>query len=59
MNALVEAAAVELLCDQPVLVDTPSNSGKGLQIARCPGCQVALWSHYAGAGPVLAFVRVA
>ena len=25
---------------------------------RCPACKVALWSHYAGAGPKIAFVRV-
>ena len=27
-------------------------------VARCPSCQVALWSHYAGAGPLVSFVRV-
>jgi hypothetical protein len=40
------------------MVDTPSNSGKGQKIARCPKCRVALWSHYAGAGERLRFVRV-
>jgi hypothetical protein len=40
------------------MVDTPSCSGKGQQIARCPQCHVALWSHYAGAGKAVAFVRV-
>jgi len=40
------------------LVDTPSNSGKGQKIARCPRCRVALWSHYAGAGDAVRFVRV-
>ena len=25
---------------------------------RCPRCQVAVWSHYAGAGDKLSFVRV-
>jgi hypothetical protein len=42
----------------PELVDTPSHSGQGQQIARCPSCRIAVWSHYAGAGPVLRFVRV-
>ena len=37
---------------------TPSNSGKGQKIARCPVCRVALWSTYAGAGDALHFVRV-
>ena len=27
-------------------------------ISRCPGCQVALWSTYPGAGPSILFVRV-
>jgi len=40
------------------MIDTPSNSGKGQVIARCPTCYVALWSHYAGAGTRLSFVRV-
>jgi len=46
------------LAGRPELIDTPSNSGKGQKIARCPKCHVALWSNYAGAGPVLRFVRV-
>jgi hypothetical protein len=25
---------------------------------RCPSCKVAVWSHYPGAGPKIAFVRV-
>jgi hypothetical protein len=40
------------------LVATPSASGKGQRIARCPACRVALWSHYAGLGDRLCFVRV-
>jgi hypothetical protein len=49
---------VRVLGGTPVLVDTPSASGKGQRIARCPRCQVALWSHYSGAGPRFAFLRV-
>ena len=30
----------------------------GQKIARCPKCRLALWSHYAGAGPILSFIRV-
>jgi hypothetical protein len=33
-------------------------SGKGQKIARCPHCRIALWSHYAGAGDAVCFVRV-
>jgi len=39
-------------------VNTPSQSGKGQKIARCPICRVALWSNYAGAGDAIRFVRV-
>jgi hypothetical protein len=40
------------------VIATPSNSGKGQKVARCPACHVALWSNYAGAGDALRFVRV-
>src|SRR3989304_4308298 len=40
------------------VVDTPSNSGKGQRIARCPRCRIAVWSNYGGAGDALRFVRV-
>ena len=58
LNALIEADRVLVLQGEVELVDTPSNSGKGQKIARCPKCRIALWSHYAGAGAVLSFVRV-
>ena len=58
LNALIETARVERLCGEVDLVQTPSSSGQGQQIARCPHCRIALWSHYAGAGPRLSFVRV-
>lgn len=58
LNALIESCHVELLAGDVLLVDTPSESGRGQQIARCPRCFVAVWSHYAGSGPCLSFVRV-
>jgi hypothetical protein len=58
LNAMIESDRVTLLAGAPELVDTPSASGLGQQIARCPRCRIALWSHYAGAGPLIAFVRV-
>jgi hypothetical protein len=58
LNALIEADRVKLLEGQPDIVDTPSNSGKGQRIARCPQCRIALWSNYAGAGDLVRFVRV-
>jgi hypothetical protein len=58
VNAMIETARLTLLAGDPVRVLTPSLSGKGQAILRCPECRVATWSHYAGAGDALAFVRV-
>jgi hypothetical protein len=58
LNALIEADRMQSLQATPDLIDTPSNSGKGQKIARCPMCRVALFSTYAGAGEKLRFVRV-
>jgi hypothetical protein len=58
INALIESERLQLLAGTPQRIDTPSNSGKGQKIARCPRCYVAVWSNYAGAGDRLSFVRV-
>jgi hypothetical protein len=58
LNAMIEADRVVVLQGEVDVVDTPSNSGKGQKIARCPACRIALWSNYAGAGDALRFVRV-
>ena len=58
LNAMIEADQVELLSGGIDLVDTPSASGKGQKIARCPTCRIALWSCYSGAGDRVRFVRV-
>lgn len=58
LNAMIEADRVQLLGGEVRIVDTPSASGAGQKIARCPRCLVAVWSHYAGAGPIVSFVRV-
>jgi hypothetical protein len=58
LNAMIESSRLKSLGIAPDMVLTPSESGSGQHIARCPGCKVALWSHYAGAGPAVAFVRV-
>jgi hypothetical protein len=58
LNAMIEADRLVHLGAEPEIVDTPSKSGKGQKIARCPKCRIAIWSNYAGAGPVLRFVRV-
>lgn len=58
LNAMIERDRLTLLAGRPELVETPSASGRGQWIARCPECRLALWSHYAGAGPRVCFVRV-
>jgi len=57
-NALVEATHIVLLQGEPEIVHTPSQSGAGQKISRCPQCRIALWSNYAGAGDAVRFVRV-
>lgn len=58
LNALIESDAVSVLSGHPERVLTPSHSGRGQTIVRCPVCHVAVWSHYAGAGDLLSFIRV-
>jgi hypothetical protein len=58
LNAMIEADRVILLAGTPECVDTPSNSGKGQKIFRCPSCHIAVWSNYAGARDAIRFVRV-
>ena len=58
LNAMIEADRVELLAGDVDVVDTPSASGRGQKIARCPRCRVAVWSNYAGGGDLVRFVRV-
>jgi hypothetical protein len=58
LNALIESQRVLVLAGTPDVVNTPSNSGKGQRIARCPVCRIALWSNYGGGGDLIRFVRV-
>ena len=58
LNAMIETDRLERLAGTPELVDTPSASGRGQKFLRCPTCRIAVWSHYAGAGTAVAFVRV-
>jgi hypothetical protein len=58
LNALIEADRVVVMSGTPEIVATPSNSGKGQKISRCPQCRIALWSNYAGAGDAVRFIRV-
>ena len=58
LNAMIESGRLELLQGAPQTVVTPSESGKGQKIVRCPECSVAVWSHYPGMGEKVSFIRV-
>jgi len=58
LNALIEANRLTQLSGEPVMILTPTKSGKGQKIWRCPECRVAVWSNYAGFGDDVRFVRV-
>ncbi len=58
LNGLVEASEVTLLHGEVETIDTPSNSGRGQRIARCPRCKVAVWSNYSSAQDKIHFVRM-
>ena len=58
LNAVIESGQVTTLSGLPEIVNTPSQSGEGQKIARCPTCRIAVWSHYRTAGPLIKFVRV-
>jgi hypothetical protein len=58
LNAMIEADRVVILSGTPEVVLTPTFSGRGQKISRCPTCQVAVWSNYSGAGDAVRFVRV-
>lgn len=57
VNALVETTALAVT-GPAERIETPSESGNGQAIHRCPTCRVALWSQYGGMGEAIAFVRV-
>jgi hypothetical protein len=58
LNALIESARLQLIAGRPEMVTTPSYSAKGQVIVRCPGCRVAVWSHYSSLADRMSFVRV-
>ena len=55
---MYEADRVVHIGDEPELIDTPSASGRGQKIARCPTCRVSVWSNYPQAGAAVRFGRV-
>lgn len=57
LNAMIET---EYLSHEGAVeeVAMPSASDMGQVICRCPRCKVAVWSHHAGVGRLVSFVRV-
>jgi hypothetical protein len=55
---MIEAGNVTLLKGEVEVIDTPSPSGRGQKISRCPTCKIAVWSNYGGAGDAIRFIRV-
>lgn len=60
VNALYFAEDVELIEGEVNEVTLPSPSGNGQKFARCPRCEVAVWSNYymGGVKEGVRFVRV-
>lgn len=58
VNLLIESDRVETTAGTTEIVRIDSPSGAGQDIARCPQCRVALWSHYLRLGTSVSFLRV-
>ena len=58
LNAMIEADRVIQINPKPLLViPTPTHSGQGQQITRCPECYVVVWSDF-GTRDLVRYVRV-
>jgi hypothetical protein len=57
VSAVIGAERVSVLSGKPREVLTPSESGYGQRVVRCPNCWVALWSPCASSGPAIKSVR--
>lgn len=58
INALIETGHVRLNKGCPETIHTPTNSGTGQDVSRCPSCKTSVWSHYGAAKAAVCFVRV-
>lgn len=58
LNAVIETDRVKPLRGRPLLETLAGSGGPDQEVARCPACMVALWSHYADDGAAFAHVRV-
>lgn len=58
LNAIIESSNFRITSEaKPVLIDTPSASGDGQMLARCPKCYVILYGDYGGDATWTTFVR--
>jgi len=60
INALFEAASVELIHGEIAEITSGTPTGQGQTIARCPKCKTAVWSNYfmGGIKKGIRFIRV-
>ena len=58
LNGMVEGSAVALSHGEVEIIDTPTKSGRGQQVSRCPTCRVALWVNFSTAGAAIHVVRM-
>jgi hypothetical protein len=58
INALIESDQIDVLAGNTETIKLPSASGQGQDLVRCSECHITLWSHYAGLGDKMSFVRV-
>jgi hypothetical protein len=60
LNMHIEATNVQLAptSGKPIAISSPSPSGAGQLITRCPECYTTIWSNYAGFGPYVHCVRL-
>ena len=54
---MIETSRTEFLAGNPKVVDTPTSSGRGQNIVRCPSCRIAVWDHYSRSRDGISFVR--
>jgi hypothetical protein len=48
LHAKIETSRLKLLKGSPEWNKVPSESGAGVEMARCPHCKIALWNVYGG-----------
>jgi hypothetical protein len=58
LNSIIETSNFRITSEtKPFLIDTPSASGDGQMIARCPNCYVVVYSDYGDDGTWVTYVR--